>query len=170
MKSGGRYGLSCVRILISRRSSRPLPSSLAKVCHIQRKPSGVEAAANCRTLPDRKRPRILGNALLAIAGFTVSISSAKIQAPLMPMIRCQFSKLRHRILVSPPGRCKVYSGNGDARKVYGMSYASRKSSKSLCQMSRINGPVGSMTTPMNPWLAIARCTALAHSARVLPAP
>ena len=156
MKSGGRCGLSAVRILMSLRSSRLRASSLAKVCHIQRKPSGVDATANCRTLPARRRPRIFGNALVAIATGTVSTSSAKTQARFKPMMRDQFSKDRQRIFVSPPGRCSVYSGNGEDLKVYGISYNSRKSSKSFCQMSRINGPVGSITAPMKPWLAIAK--------------
>ena len=150
MKSGGRCGLSADRILISLRSVRPCAPSLPKVFHIQRKPSGVLAAPNCRTLPARKRPRIFGNALLAMLGVTVSISSASTHARFKPMMRDQFSKLRHRILVSPPGRCSMYSGSGDARKVYGISYVSRNRSKSFCQISRINGPVGSMTAPIKP--------------------
>ena len=94
------------------------------------------------------RPILLGRGDLA--GVTVSISSASTHARFKPMMRDQFSNERHRILVSPPGRCNMYSGSGLARKVYGMSYASKKSSKSFCQISRINGPVGSMTAPIKP--------------------
>ena len=170
MKSCGRCGLSAVRILINLRSECFAASSEPKVCHIHLKPSGVDAAANCLTLPDRKRPRIFGNALEQTLGFTVSISSARTNDRLRPMMRDQFSKLRHRIFVSPPGRCNTYSGNGDARKVYGISYCSRKLSKSFCQISRMSGPVGSMTQPIKPWLAAARCRVFAASALVFPAP
>ena len=71
MKSWGRCGLSAERILISLRTGRCCASSVPNVFHIQRKPSGVDAAANCRTLPARKRPRIFGNAFCAIDGVTV---------------------------------------------------------------------------------------------------